>query len=353
LWYDGSDETHHRVTEDDVKICVVGAGAIGGLLGAKFALAGNEVTVIDRGAHLEAIQKNGLKLIDLDGGEAAARSIEAKDSLDGLPRQDLIVLAVKAHFLDSIARQIPALADAETTIMTVQNGIPWWYFHRHGGPHDGRRLRSVDPSGVLEKYIDSGLIVGCVVYSAAEVPEPGVIHHIEGDYFPVGELDGRESERARRLYDLLVAAGFRSRILDDIRSEIWLKAWGNLSFNPISALTHATLAAICELPETRRLAATMMREAQDIAETLGVTFRHSIEKRIAGAEQVGAHKTSMLQDVELGRSLEIEALVGAVLELAEITETPAPSIAAVYACVKLLNKTMLSEGGGLRIGHAA
>jgi ketopantoate reductase len=333
-----------------VRICVVGAGAIGGLLGARLALAGHEVTVIDRGAHLAAIQKAGLKLIDLDGEELVAERVAARESLEGLARQDLIILAVKAHFLDAIAKQIPALVDADTAIVTVQNGIPWWYFHRHGGPHDGRRLRSVDPSGVLEKNIDSGRIVGCVVYPAAVVPEPGVIKHIEGDYFPVGELDGSESARVRRLYDLLVAAGFRSRILDDIRSEIWLKAWGNLSFNPISALTHATLAAICELPETRRLAATMMREAQDIAKTLGITFRHTIEKRIAGAEQVGAHKTSMLQDVELGRSLEIEALVGAVLELAQITETPAPSIEAVYACVKLLNKTMLAEGGGVRIG---
>jgi len=336
-----------------VKICVVGAGAIGGLLGARLALSGHDVTVIDRGAHLAAIQKNGLTLIDLDGSERVARTVDARDSLDGLARQDLIILAVKAHFLDSIARQIPALADPRTTIMTVQNGIPWWYFHHHGGPHDGRRLRSVDPTGVLEKNIDSGLIVGGVVYPAAAVPEPGVIKHIEGDYFPVGELDGRESDRVKRLYDLLVGAGFRSRILDDIRSEIWLKAWGNLSFNPISALTHATLASICQMPETRKLAATMMREAQDIAETLGITFRHTIEKRIAGAEQVGAHKTSMLQDVELGRSLEIEALVGAVLELAEITGTPAPSIEAIYACVKLLNQTMLAEGGGLRISRAA
>jgi 2-dehydropantoate 2-reductase len=336
-----------------LKICVVGAGAIGGLLGARFALAGHDVTVIDRGAHLAAIQKNGLKLIDLDGSELVARNVDARDSLDGVARQDLIVLAVKAHFLDSIAKRVPALADAETIIMTVQNGIPWWYFHRHGGPHDGRRLKSVDPTGALGKNIDSGLIVGCVVYPAAAVPEPGVIKHIEGDYFPIGELDGRQSERAGRLYDLLVGAGFQSRILSDIRSEIWLKAWGNLSFNPISALTHATLASICQLPETRKLAATMMREAQDIAETLGITFRHTIEKRIAGAEQVGAHKTSMLQDVELGRSLEIEALVGAVLELAEITETPTPSIEAVYACVKLLNKIMLTEGGGLRINHAA
>ncbi len=336
-----------------MKICVVGAGAIGGLLGAKLALSNNDVTVIDRGAHLAAIQKNGLTLIALDGSEQVVPNLDARESLKGLPRQDLIILAVKAHFLESIARQVPALADPATTIMTVQNGIPWWYFHHHGGPYEGRRLRSLDPTGVLEKNIDSGLIVGCVVYPAADVPEPAVIRHIEGDYFPVGELDGRESDRVKRLHDLLVDAGFRSRILSDIRSEIWLKAWGNLSFNPISALTHATLASICRMPETRQLAATMMREAQDIAETLGITFRHTIEKRIAGAEQVGAHKTSMLQDVELGRSLEIEALVGAVLELAELTKTPAPSIQAVYACVKLLNQTMLLEGGGLRINNAA
>jgi len=336
-----------------VKICVIGAGAIGGLLGARFALAGEDVALIDRGPHLASIQADGLKLIAQEGEEAVVRQIDARESLDGLGRQDLIVLAVKAHFLDGIARQIPALADRDTTIMTVQNGIPWWYFQRHGGPHDGRRLLSLDPSGVLQANIDSDLIVGCVVYPAASVPEPGVIHHIEGDYFPVGELDGSESARVTRLYELLTAAGFRSRILQDIRSEIWLKAWGNLSFNPISALTHATLESICQLPETRALAATMMGEAQTIAETLGITFRHTIEKRIAGAEQVGSHKTSMLQDVELGRSLEIEALVGAVSELAQVTETPAPSIEAVYACVKLLNKTMLLEGGGLRIDSAA
>ena len=336
-----------------MKICVVGAGAIGGLLGARFARSGQDVTLIDRGPHLGAIQKDGLKLIAQDDSEEVVRNIEARDSLNGLDRQDLIVLAVKAHFLDAIARQIPALVDPQTTVMTVQNGIPWWYFHRHGGPHDGRRLKTLDPTGVLEKNIASSLIVGCVVYPAAIVPEPCVIKHIEGDYFPIGELDGRESDRVTRLYDVLVDAGFRSRILSDIRSEIWLKAWGNLSFNPISALTHATLESIGQLTETRQLAATMMREAQDIAESLGITFRDTIEKRIEGAEQVGSHKTSMLQDVELGRSLEIEALVGAVLELAKVTETPAPSIEAIYACVKLLNKTMLLEGGGLRINNAA
>ncbi len=336
-----------------MKICVVGAGAIGGLMAAKFALADEEVTVIDQGAHLAAIKKNGLKLIWQDGSEHVVKNIAATDSFEEIDPQDLVILALKAHYLESIAPKVPSLLGAGTMIVTVQNGIPWWYFQRHGGPHDGQRLDSLDPSGVLAKNIDAARLIGCVVYPAADVPEPGVIHHVEGDRFPIGELDGSETERVQRLYDVLVKAGFRSRILDNIRSEIWLKAWGNLSFNPISALTHATLAAIYQFPETRKLAATMMQEAQDIAGKLGIAFRHTIEKRIEGAEGVGAHKTSMLQDVELGRSLEIEAIVGAVLELGRITETPAPSIAAVYACVKLLNKTMLLEGGGVKLGDAA
>ena len=192
-----------------------------------------------------------------------------------------------------------------------------------------------------------------MVYPAAQVTAPGVIRHVEGDRFPIGELDGKESERARWVHDVLVSAGLKSRILPDIRGEIWLKAWGNLSFNPISALSHATLVEICQFPETRQLAADMMREAEAVANKLGIKFRHTIEKRIEGAEGVGAHKTSMLQDVELGRSLETEALVGSILELAKLTDTPAPSIQAVYACVKLLNKVMLTEGGGVRLNKAA
>ncbi len=335
-----------------MKICIVGAGAIGGLMGAKFALAGEEVTLIDQGAHLAAIRKNGLKLIWQDGSEAVARNVAATNKLAEAGPQDLVILALKAHYLEQVARQIPALMGPETMIVTVQNGIPWWYFHKHGGPFDGHRLESLDPTGVLSRNIDGDRIVGCVVYPAADVPEPGVIHHVEGDRFPIGELDGRETARVQRLYDLLVKAGFRSRILDDIRSEIWLKAWGNLSFNPISALTHATLAEICQFRDTRELAAAMMAEAQAIAETLGITFRHTIEKRIEGAESVGAHKTSMLQDVELGRSLEVEALMGAVLELGRLVEIPAPSIKAVYACVKLLNKVMLLKGAGVRVEAA-
>ena len=336
-----------------MKICVVGAGAIGGLMAAKFALAGEEVTVIDQGRHLAAIRDKGLKLIWHDGSEAVAETIRAVGSPAEAGPQDLVILALKAHHLDQVARQIGALLGPETMVLPVQNGIPWWYFHKQGGPHDGMRLNSLDPSGVLTRHIDGDRIVGCVVYPAAGVPEPGVIRHVEGDRFPIGELDGRETERIRTLLALFEKAGFRSRILDDIRSEIWLKAWGNLSFNPISALTHATLVEICQFPDTRSLAAAMMAESQAIAEKLGVTFRHTIEKRIAGAESVGAHKTSMLQDVEAGRSLEIEALMGAVLELGRLTETPAPSIAAVYACVKLLNKTMLVKGAGVHLGTAA
>lgn len=336
-----------------MKICVVGAGAIGGLMGAKLALAGEDVTLIDQGAHLAAIKKNGLKLIWEDGSEHVAKNVKAFDRVEDAGPQDLVILALKAHYLEAAARKIGALLGPDTMIVTVQNGIPWWYFQRHGGPYEGRRLTTLDPDGVLEKNIPAERIIGCVVYPAAAVEAPGVIHHVEGDRFPVGELDGKETERVKRLYDTFVKAGFKSRILDNIRSEIWLKAWGNLSFNPISALTHATLVEICQFPETRRLAAAMMKEAEAIANKLGITFRHTIEKRIEGAESVGAHKTSMLQDVEHGRSLEVEALVGAILELGRITETPAPSIEAVYACVKLLNKTTMLKGLGVRVGEAA
>ena len=336
-----------------MKICVVGAGAIGGLMGAKLALAGEDVTFIDQGTHLAAIQKQGLKLIWEDGTEHLAKDAKATDSLAEVGPQDLVILALKAHYMELVAPQVKELLGPETMIVTVQNGIPWWYFHKHGGEYEGRQLETLDPTGALGDNIDGGRIVGCVVYPAAEVVEPGVIKHVEGDRFPIGELDGQESARVTLLHDTLVNAGFRSRILDDIRSEIWLKAWGNLSFNPISALTHATLVDICQFPDTRRLAEAMMGEAQEIAEKLGITFRHTIEKRIEGAESVGAHKTSMLQDVEHGRSLEIEALVGAVLELGKITGTPAPSIAAVYACVKLLNKILILEKAGVRVSRAA
>jgi 2-dehydropantoate 2-reductase len=337
------------------KICVVGAGAIGGLLAAKFALAGEDVTVIDQGAHLAAIQKNGLKLEWHDGKVHTAK-MKAVNKATEAGKQDIVVLAVKAHFLDQVVRDIDSLLGPDTIVLTVQNGLPWWYFQKLGGQYDNQRLQSLDPTGVLTRHIDPNRIVGCVVYPAAAATAPGVIHHVEGDRFPIGELDGKETERVKELHDVLVKAGLKSMVLPDIRSEIWLKAWGNLSFNPISALTHATLVDICQFAETRELAANMMKEAQDIAQKLGVTFRVSIDKRIAGAEAVGAHKTSMLQDVEAGRSLETEALIGSILEMAKLTNTPAPAIQSVYALVKLLNKVMLLEGGGVKvekIGKAA
>ncbi len=271
----------------------------------------------------------------------------------GLPVTELIQSVSggvpQAHHIESVAPQLPALFGPDTMVMTVQNGLPWWYFQKHGGAFDGRRLESLDPNGVIEANIEAGRILGCVVYPAGAVTAPGVIHHREGDRFPVGEPDNTESERLQRVHDTIVEAGFRSRILTSIRSEIWLKAWGNLSFNPISSLTHATLVDMCEFPETAALAASMMREAADIAGKLGIEFRHTIERRIEGARNVGAHKTSMLQDVEAGRSLEVEALIGAVMELGRLTETPCPHIGAVYACVKLLDHTMAKESARIAV----
>ncbi|MHB1142624.1 MAG: 2-dehydropantoate 2-reductase [Sulfuricaulis sp.] len=332
-----------------MKICIVGAGAIGGLLGAKLALAGEEVTLIARGAHLEAMQKNGLKLIEEDGSEHVAKNVKATSRIAEAGKQDVVILALKAHQVEPIAKEIPALFHDQTAVVTTQNGIPWWYFQKHGGEFEGRRVETVDPQGHLMASIEVERILGCVVYPAAEIVSPGVIKLIEGNRFPVGELDGSETERVKNITATFTKAGFKSPVLKDIRSEIWLKLWGNLSFNPISALTHSTLVDICQFPLTRQLAADMMTEAQTIAHKLNIEFRVSLEKRIAGAEKVGKHKTSMLQDIEIGRAIEIDALVGAVIELGKLTNTPTPHIDAVYACVKLLAKTLGEEKGKLKI----
>jgi 2-dehydropantoate 2-reductase len=260
-----------------------------------------------------------------------------------------VILALKAHQVEPIAKEIPALFHDQTAVVTTQNGIPWWYFQKHGGEFEGRRVETVDPQGHLMASIEVERILGCVVYPAAEIVSPGVIKLIEGNRFPVGELDGSETERVKNITATFTKAGFKSPVLKDIRSEIWLKLWGNLSFNPISALTHSTLVDICQFPLTRQLAADMMTEAQTIAHKLNIEFRVSLEKRIAGAEKVGKHKTSMLQDIEIGRAIEIDALVGAVIELGKLTQTPTPHIDAVYACVKLLAKTLGEEKGRLKI----
>jgi 2-dehydropantoate 2-reductase len=325
-----------------MRICVVGAGAMGGFLGVKLAISGQDVTFIDIGDQLCAIQEKGIKLIMEDGTEHILRDAKATDSFPEAGPHDVVILALKAHHIQEVAEKMPALYESDTYVITIQNGIPWWYFQKHGGKFEGRRLVSLDPTGIIEANIPSERIIGCIAYPAATVSEPGVVRQVEGIRFPLGELDDKESDRCLKLVQVLLGAGFKSYILDNIRSEIWLKAWGTLSFNPISALTHATLVDICRFPETRHLAAKMMKEAQEIAGKLGIQFRHTIERRITGAEGVGAHKTSMLQDVEAGRALETEALIGSVMELAQLTETPAPAIEAVNACAKLLNKTFLN-----------
>ncbi len=301
------------------------------------------MTVIERPARVNAIRKNGLKLILHDGREYIAKNARIIGNMREAGRQDIVILAVKAHQVESAAKDMRALYGPDTIVVTTQNGIPWWYFYKHGGEFEGRRVEKVDPNGVIAANIEVDRVIGCVVYPAAEIIVPGVIRHIEGDRFPIGELDGRESDRAKRVSETFIKAGFKSPVLSNIRSEIWLKLWGNLSFNPISALTHATLVDICQFPLTRHLAAQMMTEAQTIANKLGIAFRISLERRIAGAEKVGKHKTSMLQDIEAGRAVEIEALVGAVIELGKLTQTPTPYIEAVYACVSLLAKTLTEE----------
>ena len=334
-----------------MKVCIVGAGAIGGYVAAKLSLAGSALSVVVRGANLAAVRANGLTLREA-GEERVVKSIVATDKISDLDVQDMVILAMKAHQVTAVAEQLAPLLGPETTIVTMQNGIPFWYFQKHGGEFDGRRVESVDPGGIITDHIPIERIIGCVVYPACEMVAPGVIQHIEGNRFPVGELDGAETPRVKAIAELFKNAGLKSPVLTKIRDEIWLKLWGNLTFNPISALTQATLVDICQFPPSRALAASMMTEAQTIANKLGVEFRVSLEKRIAGAEGVGKHKTSMLQDVEAGRALEIDALVGSVMELGRLTQTPTPHIEAVYACTSLLAKMLRESGGRLAISKA-
>jgi 2-dehydropantoate 2-reductase len=332
-----------------MKIAIIGAGAIGGYVGVKLALAGEDVTFIVRGANLEAIRERGMKLIMQDGTEHVARNVKATGDYGEAGPQDLVILALKAHQVESVAAHVPRLFGLDTAVVTMQNGIPYWYFHKHGGPLEGSRVASVDPSGVLSEMIPASRVIGCVVYPASELLAPGVVMHVEGDRFPIGELDGSGSERVNAISECFARAGFKAPVLENIRSEIWLKLWGNLTFNPISSLAHSTLVDICRYPLSRELAASMMREAQEVAGKLGIEFRVSLDKRIAGAEKVGRHKTSMLQDIEAGRAPEIDALVGSVVELARLTGTPSPHIDTVYALVKLLAKTMDEQRGRVRM----
>ena len=337
-----------------MSIAIVGTGAIGGFLGVRLAAAGEPVTFIARGANLAAIKADGMRLIEEDGTEVHAADIRATQSMQEAGVHDVVLLTVKAHQVGAIADDLKHLIGPDTAVVTMQNGIPWWYFlGAYDGPHRGTHVAAADPGGLIARHIDPRHVIGSVVFPAAVLTEPGTVKVIEGNRFTLGEPDGTISPRVEALAAKLVKAGFKAPVIPDIRAEIWLKLWGNLSFNPISALTHATLEDICRFPDTRQLAHDMMSEAQDIAGKLGITFRVGIDKRIAGAEKVGAHKTSMLQDVEAGRPIELEALVGSVIELGRLTRTPTPHIDTVYALMQLLAKSLETTKGRLAIQDAA
>jgi 2-dehydropantoate 2-reductase len=335
-----------------MKYTIVGAGAIGGYLGAKLALAGEDVTFIARNRNLAAINAQGMTLVLPDGSRQQAKNVRAvQDPAEAGP-QDVVMLTTKAHQVCELLPGLRSLFGPETMVVTMVNGLPWWYFHKLGGAYDGRQLSSVDPDGALSAGIEVNRIIGSIVYPAAELMEPGVVRVIEGNRFTLGELDNQRTPRIEALSKSMMAAGFKAPVSRDIRSEIWVKLWGNLTFNPVSALSHATLEDICRYPLTRELAARMMGEAQAVGEKLGVAFKVSVDQRIAGAQAVGAHKTSMLQDVEHGRALELEALVGSVVELARITDTPTPTIYAIYAVTSLLSNTLTQQGGKLAMQSA-
>jgi 2-dehydropantoate 2-reductase len=323
-----------------LKIAIIGVGAIGGYVGIRLALAGEDVTFIARGANLAALRSRGIRLVTAEGDEQAVAQVKATDDYAAAGPQDMVILAMKAHQVEAVALDVPKLFGPDTVVVPMQNGIPYWYFHRYPGAFAGTQVHSVDPTGLIGKHIPCERVIGCVVYPAAELLSPGVIKHVEGNRFPVGEPDGTSSARVKRVSECFIRGGLQAPVLGDIRAEIWLKLWGNLTFNPISALSRATLADICGYPPSRAVAAAMMSEAQIVANKLGITFRVSLEKRIAGAERVGHHKTSMLQDVESARTLEIDALLGSVVELARLTDTPTPHIDTVYALTKLLAKSV-------------
>ncbi len=330
-----------------MKLAVVGAGGIGGYLGTRLSAAGEEVTFIARNRNLQAINAKGFRLLMEDGSELHAPQVRAvQDPVEAGP-QDAVLLAVKAHQVADLLPALRGLFGPQTMVVSLINGVPWWYFHQLPGPYEGRRLETVDPGGLISSQIEPERVIGSVVYPAAELVAPGVVKLIEGNRFTLGEPNGERTPRIEALSAAFMKAGFKAPVSKDIRGEIWVKLWGNLSFNPISALTQMTLQDICRFAPTRALAAAMMAEAQQVAEKLGVRFKISLEQRLAGAEAVGAHKTSMLQDVQAGRALELAALVGAVVELAQITETPVPHIVAVHAVAQGLAHQLAQDKAAL------
>ncbi|NDH20877.1 MAG: 2-dehydropantoate 2-reductase [Rhodobacteraceae bacterium] len=320
-----------------MKVCIFGAGAIGGYMGVKLAKAGADVSLVARGPHFVAMQEKGLTLIE--EGETTTVPVTASDDPAALGVQDYVIVTLKAHSVPPVVSKMAPLIGLNTTIVSGVNGVPWWYFHKLEGAHEGTRLDSVDPGNVQWDGFGPDRVLGCVVYPAAEVIEPGVIKHIEGNRFSLGEPDGSKSDRAQALSKILTNAGLKAPVRPKLRDEIWVKLWGNLSFNPISALTHATLDVLCTDEGTRAVARNMMVEAQEIAERLGVKFPIDVDRRIAGGAAVGAHRTSMLQDLDQGRPMEIDALVASVQELGRVTGVPTPTIDTVLGLIRLRART--------------
>jgi 2-dehydropantoate 2-reductase len=317
-----------------MKICIYGAGAIGGYMAAQLALAeAAEITCIARGPHLAAMRANGLKL-RIDGEEKTVEINCTDDPTEAGP-QDHVVVTLKAHSAAAVADQMAPLLGPDTAVVTAQNGVPWWYFYQHGGAHDGTRLATVDPDDGQWRHIGPERVIGCVVYPAATIVEPGVIEHEYGNRFTLGEPSGEKTERVQALAAVLAQGDLRAPVRPRIRDEIWVKLWGNVSLNPVSALTGGTLAQMIDDADVCGVIRAIMVEAQAVGEALGVKFAVDVDKRIAGAREVGEHKTSMLQDLELGRPMEIDALVGSVQELARLTEIATPTIDSVLAMVKM------------------
>jgi 2-dehydropantoate 2-reductase len=331
-----------------MKIAIVGAGAIGGYLGVRLAQSGVDVTFIARGENLKAIKANGMMLQMEDGSEIHAKNVKAA-SIDEATPHDYVFLTMKSHQVAPVANDVQKLCGPDSAVVTMQNGVPWWYFYQLAGEFQGTQLHSVDPENKLWNAIGPDRVIGSVVYPAAELIAPGVVKLIEGNRFTLGEPSGEKTDRVTKLAQAMIAAGFKTPVSNDIRSELWVKLWGNLTFNPVSALTHATLEDICKFPLSRSVAEQMMKEAQLVGERVGVQFKIPIEKRIAGAQAVGAHKTSMLQDVEQGKALELEALLGSVVELGVITGVQTPTLNTVYALTRLLAQSIQQAGKGLKL----
>jgi 2-dehydropantoate 2-reductase len=321
-----------------MKVAVLGAGAIGAYVGAALARGGTDVHLIARGENLEALRRNGVKVLS-DRGDFEAHPPATDDPSEVGP-VDYVFLGLKANSYASAGPLLEPLLGEDTAVIAAQNGIPWWYFHGVDGPYAGRRIESVDPEGAVSRVIAPERAIGCVVYAGTELEAPGVVRHLEGTRFTIGEPDRTLSERCQVFSEAMIAGGLKSPVEQDVRDEIWVKLMGNVAFNPLSALTRSTMAEICRHDDARRLVAAMMEETLEIAEAVGAHPQISIEKRLAGAERVGEHKTSTLQDLEAGKPLELAAIIGAVVELADLTRIDAPALRAVEAASSLLARTL-------------